>query len=421
MTGDHPLRDAVLAEVHARPFAPLETPARVLHFGYSVQPGQGDAMREALAAWVAAHGAPAPAAGAKHWRVAIAGATLSVEQHSEFTTCGWAFPQGGPPFARRPDWFDALVASLPAPGSLLVAVDLHLLPDGAADPAALFDPASLSSSLVDQGVAQVASDFRLTEDGFVRMLVLDRALTPQRAGALAQRLLEIETYRTFALLGLPEAQRVGPVIGRIEAELARIGREMTGSIGLDANHRLLDRLTTLAVELEAEAAASAYRFGASRAYDEIVRQRLDVIAETAAPASSTIAAFLARRMAPAMRTCETTGQRQADLSAKLTRAADLLRTRVDVELQQQNRDLLSAMNVRAQLQLRLQQTVEGLSVAAISYYVVSLFGYLAKGLKDAGRLPVEAGVATAMSVPVAIALVWFAVRRLRRRHLGADL
>ena len=97
----------------------------------------------------------------------------------------------------------------------------------------------------------------------------------------------------------------------------------------------------------------------------------------------TWSSFLARRMAPAMRTCATTEERQTNLSEKLARAANLLRTRVDVELERQNRDLLKSMNERTRLQLRLQTTVEGLSVAAVSYYVVGLFGYLVKGA--AGR------------------------------------
>ncbi|MFZ4534143.1 MAG: DUF3422 family protein, partial [Alsobacter sp.] len=124
--------------------------------------------------------------------------------------------------------------------------------------------------------------------------------------------------------------------------------------------------------------------------------------------------FLSRRMAPAMRTCTMLEERQHQLSEKLSRAANLLRTRVDVEIERQNRDVLSAMNERTRLQLRLQQTVEGLSVAAISYYVVGLAAYVFKGLSDVGLLPVDAGTATAAAVPLAILGVWAVVRRIRR-------
>jgi len=122
-------------------------------------------------------------------------------------------------------------------------------------------------------------------------------------------------------------------------------------------------------------------------------------------------------MAPAMRTCVTTEERQANLSRKLSRAANLLRTRVDVELEGQNRDVLRSMNERTRLQLMLQATVEGLSVAAISYYVVGLFGYLVKGLHDADVIRVDPALVTGAFVPAALLLVWWIVRRIRTRHI----
>ena len=174
-------------------------------------------------------------------------------------------------------------------------------------------------------------------------------------------------------------------------------------------------LTELAAELEADAVSSLYRFGASRAYDGIVRERLDALDEAAVPGFDTWGGFLQRRVAPAMRTCRSVEERQANLSRKLTRATTLLRTWVDVEVEKQNRDLLASMNNRARLQLRLQQTVEGLSVAAVSYYVVGLIGYLAKGVPMFGHA-LAPEVITAASVPLAILLVWWGVRRVRRSH-----
>jgi uncharacterized membrane-anchored protein len=86
---------------------------------------------------------------------------------------------------------------------------------------------------------------------------------------------------------------------------------------------------------------------------------------------------------------------------------------VDIQLERQNRDLLRSMNRRAKLQVRLQQTVEGLSVAAISYYLVSLVTYLSKGAKALG-VPLEVDVVTAASVPVVLGAAWLGVRRIRR-------
>jgi uncharacterized membrane-anchored protein len=330
--------------------------------------------------------------------------------------------QGAAPFHPSAASLAAPMAGLPQPGPLLVALDLHLMAEKKKkiSPAPLFDRASLAVAENSEGDALFATDFQADPGGFVRMLVVDRGLGPERAGALVQRLIELETYRTLALLGLPEAQRLTPSINRIEARLAEVTDEMRHTEKLVDNHRLLDELTELAAELEAGAAASAFRFGASRAYNEIVQLRLNTIGERKVEGFPTWTSFLARRMAPAMRTCATTEGRQTDLSEKLARAANLLRTRVDVELERQNRDLLKSMNERTRLQLRLQTTVEGLSVAAVSYYVVGLFGYLVKGVHDEG-VPVDISLATALFVPVAVLSIWWVVRRIRRRHIaGAE-
>lgn len=418
----HPERGAILGEVHARPFASVETPRRFLHFAFLTDSGQAAADRAALTRFCAERGVSAPSENAKHHRVRLAQTSLRWEQHSEFTTYSWELPASGPaPFAPATGLLPHGMAALPQPGPHLVSVDLHLLPEagiGALD--AIFDPSSLAAALVDSGAAIAATDFRAGADGFVRLLVLDRALTPPRAGALTQRLIEIETYRTLALLGLPESQRIAPSVRRTEETLVRIAGTMTATNGLAADNALLDEMTALAATLEAEAASSNYRFGASRAYDTIMQQRLLAIGEEAHAGWPTIAAFLARRLAPAMRTCQMLQERQADLATRLARAANLLRTRVDVALEQQNRDLLAAMNDRTRLQLRLQQTVEGLSVAAIAYYIVSLFGYIAKGAKDSGWLKLDPGVVTALFVPVALLGVWAAVRRIRRGGGGEE-
>lgn len=415
----HPLHSTVLREVHARPFYPVPTPCRLLHLGFMTNAEQGAADRAAFARFCVEHGAEPPQAGMRHHRACLPETAVRWEQHSEFTTYTWELPADpDQPFARLPATARDLIARLPQPGPHLVAADLYLLADGdAPDLGVLFDAASLAASLVDDASAVAATDFRLSEDGVVRLLVLSRTLTPQRAGALTQRLLEIETYRTLALLGLPEAQRLTPAVHRIEAELGRIAGAMTGTASLDADHRLLDTLTALAAEVEASSVSAGVRFNASRAYDEIVQQRLATIREMTLPGYPTMAAFLARRLAPAMRTCQMMQARLADLATKLARAANLLRTRVDVAIEQQNRDLLRSMNARTRLQLRLQQTVEGLSIAAISYYVVALIAHVTEGVRAAGYLPLPEEVTTAISVPVVVVVIALVVRRIRKRHM----
>jgi uncharacterized membrane-anchored protein len=418
----HPLRAAVLGEVHARPFTPVETPRRILHFAFDTAGDAAKSDRAALAEFCTRRELEPLKPSAKQYRVTLGSATLRWEQHSEFTTYTWELPsQPGTPFRPAASALADAMAALPQPGPVLVALDLHLLGDAetTATTDRLFDRVSLAVAENSEGDALFATDFQLDPSGFIRILLLDRGLGPERAGALVQRVIELETYRTLALLGLPEAQRLQPSINRIEKRLAEVTEEMRRTEKLVDNHRLLDELTDLAGELEAGAAASLFRFGASRAYNEIVQLRLQTIGERKVEGFPTWSSFLARRMAPAMRTCATTEDRQTDLSEKLARAANLLRTRVDVELERQNRDLLKSMNERTRLQLRLQTTVEGLSVAAVSYYVVGLFGYLVKGAHDEG-VPVDISLATALFVPVAVLAIWFVVRRIRRRHVVGD-
>ena len=420
----HPQRGAVLGEVHARPFTRLAAPLTVLRFAFLSQGDVAAADRQKFVAFCSSHGLALPETGTKHHEVTFGAIRLRWEQHSEFTTFTWILGDADTS-ARNFGEIDAehaaLIRSLPQSGQLLVAVKLEV--EQAAQPLEraqqLFERGSLAMVAVRSGPAIVASDFRVDEQGFVRILVCNDGLSPGRLGALVQRVLEIETYRTLALLGLPAALELAPSVNHIGRRLVEVLEEMQGAEDLKLNNHLLTELTALAASLERGAAGSLFRFGASRAYYDIVQARLAVIEGGEIAGYPTWSSFLARRMAPAMRTCASMEDRQANLSIKLARAADLLRTRVDVELEEQNRDLLRSMNDRTRLQLRLQSTVEGLSVAAIGYYVVSLFGYLAKGAHDGG-LHVEPSLATALFVPVAVAVVWIVTRSIRKRHLKHD-
>jgi uncharacterized membrane-anchored protein len=420
----HPLRAAILGEVHARPFTPIPVPSRIIHFAFDTSGARAPADRANLVAFCESRGLPPPLPSEKHHRAPFGTTVLRWEQHSEFTTYTWELPSdpGAAPFHPDAASLASPMRLVPQPGPLLVAIDLHLLADDPprTAPQRLFDNASLAVAENSDGAAVYATDFQPGPSGFVRILVVDRGMPAERAGALVQRVIEIETYRTLALLGLPEAQRLAPSIAASERSLVEVTERMRRGGDLASNHRLLDQLTALAAEVEAGAAASVFRFGASRAYEEIVEQRLQTIGERKVGGLPTWSSFLARRMKPALRTCVTIEERQSGLSLKLARAANLLRTRVDVELEQQNQDLLKSMNARTRLQLRLQTTVEGLSVAAITYYVVSLFGYLAKAAHDSGQLAFEPSIATAAFVPVAALTIWWTVRRIRKKHVVGE-
>ena len=200
-------------------------------------------------------------------------------------------------------------------------------------------------------------------------------------------------------------------IGEMETKLTELMVEMTD----EANpaEDTLNRLLKASATLETAVARAAFRFGATGAYEAIVNQRIAALRETRFKGRQTFSDFMMRRYQPAMRTVNATQTRLSALSERAMRTGDLLRTRVDVERSAQNQALLESMDKRAALQLRLQHTVEGLSVVAISYYAVSLAGYLLYPLTEATGIS-KGMLTAAITLPV-VALVWLLVRRIRRR------
>ena len=388
----------------------------MLHFAYLPEGEARVNDRRALRAICRERGLPEPPSGAKFHRVDFGDFILRWEGHSEFTTYTFELPPGSPvqPFQPAALHFMPLVRLFPQPGPLLVMVDLQIVSaDLEASMLAAYSSAELA--IADTGPAKVISDFRADDNGFVRIAILDGGQSPGQTGTLAQRVLEVETYRTLTLLGLPLALELGPKIRAIELQLPSLKDNMRSSASINDNRALLDRLTALAAELETDSASSSFRFGATRAYGELVGLRLQSMGELAIAGQTSWSSFLNRRLNPAIRTCATMEARQDQLSRKLARTAQLLRTRVEIDLETQNSEVLHAMNERARLQLRLQQTVEGLSIAAISYYIASLAHHVFEGLHAAGW-HLDPLVATAATVPVAIGVVGYIVWRIRHHH-----
>jgi uncharacterized membrane-anchored protein len=236
--------------------------------------------------------------------------------------------------------------------------------------------------------------------------------TPSRAGRVGQRLMELETYRLMALRGLPVAKQLGPTLADAERELAMITAQLEDTTVSD--QQLLDRLTVLAARVERATAEHGYRFSATQAYHGIVQQRIAELREKPIPGTQTIGEFMQRRLSPAMATVASTAQRLASLSQRIERAGALLRTRVDIATEAQNQLLLAKLTRGQELQLQLQSTVEGLSIAAISYYVVSLLLYAAKAAQKAG-VPIHPELAAGLAIPLVLWGVWRTVRRIHER------
>jgi uncharacterized membrane-anchored protein len=414
---DDPQRRILHEEVHARPPALLRSPERIVHLALRVSDSGRAAEDEALAMLARTYGLPPPDSRRGFAALDCGAFRVTWERHTEFS--GWTIHRrvapGTPADASALDvlpreWIAAL------PGETLVALKVSLdaaPPEAAGAAVASHGDVVVVGSRLGDGVATALTDFRLDADGFIRFAVLDHGMSPRQAGRFVQRLQDIETYRMMSLLAFPLAKSVGAAITEAEARLARIAERTAVEQG-ESETELLDDLTRLAADVELSESRSRFRFGAANAYYRLVRQRIGELREVRIPGVQTVHEFMDRRLAPAMATCESIASRQSELSARIARASQLLRTRVDVALEHQNQKLLASMDRRARLQLRLQQTVEGLSIAAITYYVVGLVGYFAKGA-HALHWPVDPEIAVAGAVPVVAILLWLALRRARRR------
>lgn len=414
---DHPQRRALNDEVHARPPEVFDGPVAVSYIAVLTDWSLRERVWEHLDALAQRYGIAGPAAGATHCSIDCGEFRLRWEQHTEFARFMFvvAGASGGfdsPAVCAVPaDWVAAM------PGQLIVAAHAAIVrspefdPDDAA--AVHFAGNGLIGAAIGSGAAFALTDFRVHADRFGRWLVHDRSMTPRQAGRMLQRLLEIDTYRVMALLALPLARELAPQLDRCERELTQI----TAGLGHANAHDepvLLDRLTALQAQIQSLESNHHYRFSAAAAYHQLVRQRIIELRETRIEGLPTFQEFTERRLAPAMSTCQAVATRQASLSQRLAQATQLLSTRVDLTREQQNQALLESMNRRVMVQLRLQQAVEGLSVAAISYYVVGLVGFVAKGLV-AGGAPVDAEMAMAASVPIVVVLVAWAIHKARSR------
>ena len=415
----HPLRRVLNDELHARPFTIVEAPEHVLHLAVLFGAGGAEAEHRRLAELCCAFGVTPPDGG-NHFAGDLGRFRLKWERHTEFATYT-LFGAGSQPLTEPdpllaqlpPEWYEALGGDLLVAGR--IAVERRPEPSGTLDiPTELLGTTPLAGSRVLGGGAEVWSDFRIHGDGLSRLLLIDIDLRERQAGRLVQRLLEIQTYRMMALLALPHARASGADTARLGDEIAAITEVMAREEGAAAERALLARVMAAAAEVERLAAANGYRLSAAAAYHALVEARLLELREERIEGLPTLSEFLDRRLAPAMATCRHAAARQEALSQRLARSAELLRTRVDIALEDQNRAVLQSMDRRAQLQLRLQETVEGLSVIAISYYLVALLGHVLQAVKAAGLdWPIE--VIDGALVPVVLVAVAWGARRVRRR------
>jgi len=419
LPANHPLRVELNDEVHARPPEALSAPLRLTFLALLSDWATREREWEHVVALARRFKVEPPHPSANHYSADLGPFRLKWERHTEFSRYKFIVAGAGdapfdaPALGQVPsDWVDRL------PGQTMVAAHLALLRgepqnvDHDALSARHFDGNALIGSTIAGGAGLALTDLRVRADGFTRWYVVDRGMTPRQAGRMVQRLLEIDTYRLMALLALPVARELGPVLNQSERELAQISRALASAAEQDES-ALLDKLTHLEAEIDSRTSENHYRFSAAAAYHELVQRRIAELREERIQGLQTFQEFTERRLAPAMNTCRTAAQRQESLSERVARTTQLLSTRVDITRERQNQAVLESMNRRAKLQLRLQETVEGLSVAAVTYYIIGLVGYAAKAVKAVG-VQLNPELIMGLSIPIVAVLVALGVRKIRR-------
>jgi uncharacterized membrane-anchored protein len=421
---DHSQRYTLVNELHARPFPSLEVPGHAVYVAIKepeeAQNRDRGRDRAHLLDLLDRNGSAHPQPDATHFAGPIGRYDLKWESHTEFVTYS-AFGTG---VSDRPfdpteamvfpdDWLQA------APGKRLCAVLIRIEPMPKDEETVLtkleswFVPESLAVSRVVDGVAIVAGDFRIDPAGYMRFAVfVEPGTGSRRLGRIVQRLCEIETYRSMSMLGLLRSRSLTERLNGLDPALSGLVAALDGKER--SPEALLDELLSVSAELESLAVQYSFRFGATAAYEAIVNQRIEVLREQRLQGRQTFGEFMMRRYDPAMRTVKSAERRLVSMAERAQRAAELLRTRVDVERSAQNQKLLESMDRRADLQLRLQHTVEGLSVVAISYYAVSLAGYVTYPL--AKHFDISKEMSVAALTPLVIFGVWLMVRRIKH-HL----
>ena len=413
---DHEFRHVLNDEIHGRPGLAVMAPARITHLAFTLAKEDSDPFPQ-VAKLCDAFGVKPPAEGARHHSAELAFGLFKYERHGEFyriSVTAQNTRKKQEAIALLPlGWIDGL------PGKRLVAIHTEILSSEMKQPTAAFlknyfGHEDLAASRVSHGRATVWTDFKIGDDGYTRILVQDHGMTPLSLGRVSRRIHEIETYRMMALLAFPLALDLQSRLGPLEKALAGTIEGMLSTHGIDEDARLLASLSTTARDVEEMSNRSSFRFAAARAYSALVAKRVAELGEERTANYQRIGVFLDRRFSPAMTTCFAVAERIADLARRSERASNLLRTRVDIALEGQNQQLLRSMEARARQQLMLQETVEGISVVAISYYLFNIAEIFVNGAAryffgETVHFPDWA------LVPVILLFVWWGIRRLKRR------
>ena len=402
----HPDRESAVKEAHARPSLNLEPNETVFHFALLCSSTDGQKI-------LANFDGSASNAQLRYVSGQFGDHTVKIERHTEFVSCTIVAQS---PTTTSDIWnvLDRIICG--AETELLVAIKVEMATTAKTMLQRVAFGERMFGGTVSKGV-EVRTTLIPDDEGVISLSLNVAKQSPVDLGRRVQRLLELETYRTLCLIGLPFARRSSAIIERIEADLSEITArvEQTNTGVTEETDKVFNKLVELSAQADALQSETRFRFAASHAYFELVQQRLASLKEVKSGDIQRLTSFIECRLEPAVATIDSVAKRQKVLSQDLTRALTLLRTQIDLNLNRANQASLRSLDKGHRQQLLISQTVEGLSVIAITYYAIGLLGYVYKAIQKTGNLPVSAEMATALSVPAVLLITIASMLKLRKK------
>ena len=428
-------------ELHARPYIKLGNNLRTFHFAYLIKDNDEIKAWKHLNKYIISEGfQELPKKHYKYWVAENENLIIRYECHTEFISLTLIFPNTILTKKKKiPNLFDEkFLTKLPSqflqnfPGQHflstwveMASTDYNYQP---IDVEKYFFHDNFAGSKVAEDGANVFISFKTDNSNFIgsgfrRVFIQNKNLRTRRTGRLLQRIVELETYQVLSLLGLSQVRTETANLSYLEKKITEITKSVSGKAKKNLINKSktnqnyqndLNELSYVVAKIEEIASSTNYRLSATSAYYKLVEQRIIDLREERLESFQTHNEFLSRRLQPAIRTCEAFSRRLESLAVRAQRADNLVRTQIEMSIQIQNKNLLESMEARARAQLRLQETVESLSIVAITYYVVGLLSTLIQPI-NFEKTFISKNVFLSLSVPIILIIIWYIAKMVRKK------
>jgi uncharacterized membrane-anchored protein len=422
----HSQRDFVWHELHARPYVRFSGPAHVFHFAFL----SGDTTRVSdhvgFGRLKESFGLQATYESERHaiYTAPVAGLgrlVVAIERHADFVTCTFFVydltipfePFGLKVLDLLPIEFLESFGTPPLVATSLTIGSANEIPAVADDLKGLFEGHTINGSRVMAGQAEAFSCYRVHKDGFNRIALAVEQMSPRDLGRTVQRLLVIEDSYHLSLLSLPLAREIKSELADWEERVLVEMDALRVADTLEKKRAVLDSFLEVSAGVEHLRTRAANPFAASSAYFAILENQLKELRERKIKHVLRLSSFLMRRLAPADQTHRSVQERLTNLSERITRAADLLNTGIDLDVEEQNRQLLESVNRRTHLQLELQHAVEGLSVVILTYYTLGVLSHVLDAAINLG-MNFRPELVLGITAPILLLLYWALILRIRK-------